>query len=74
MNAGALGNSLISEQQGIEEAVRRGAGEARGQRARLLKRNAETAAAAVQLVSDFSVVKVSFDDIASYVGEAGEDE
>jgi hypothetical protein len=58
----------------LNKGVRRLAGEHRGQRARLLKRNTETAAAAVQLTEDFSVLKVSFDDIAEFVGEAGEDE
>lgn len=50
------------------------AGEHKGQRAKLLHRNVKAGAAAVQLLADYEVVKVVFDDIAEYVGEAHEEE
>ena len=43
-------------------------------RAKLLKRSSETSQAAVQLTEDFSVHKLSFDQIAEFVGELGEEE
>lgn len=49
-------------------------GPLRGQRARLLSRSAEHAAVAVKLTSDFSVHKLSFDDVSEYAGEFGEEE
>lgn len=45
------------------------AGEHRGQRAKLMDRSVKTGAAAVQLLSNFDVVRVAFDDIAEYVGD-----
>ncbi len=39
-----------------------------GQRAKLLHRNVKAGAAAVQLLAEMEVVKISFDDIADYVG------
>lgn len=50
------------------------AGEHRGQRAKLLHRNVKAGAAAVQLLADYEIVKVAFDDIAEYVGDAHEEE
>ncbi len=50
------------------------AGPQRGQRARLLQRSTTASAAAVQLTSDLSAVKLAFDDIAEYLGEAGDEE
>ncbi|KAK9830438.1 hypothetical protein WJX72_011748 [[Myrmecia] bisecta] len=50
------------------------AGEFKGHRAKLVKRSSQSAAAAVQLLSDFTIQKVSFDDISEYVGDAGEEE
>ncbi len=50
------------------------AGPLRGQRARLLSRNSEAAAIAVQLTADFSVHKLGFDDVSEYAGEFGEEE
>ena len=50
------------------------AGQWRGQQGRMLKKNAETQLAAVQLASDSSIQKVSFDDFAEYVGEVHDDE
>ncbi len=38
------------------------------QRAKLLHRNVKAGAAAVQLLAEMEVVKISFDDIAEYVG------
>lgn len=49
-------------------------GRLRGRRARLLKRSTESSQAAVQLSEDFSVHKVSFDEISEYVGDFGDDE
>ena len=49
-------------------------GPMRGQRARLLSRNMEAAAVAVQLTADFSVLKLSFDDVSEYAGDFGEEE
>jgi ribosomal protein L24 len=45
------------------------AGAKRGSRGRVLKSNSEAQAAAVQLLSDLSVHKVMFDDMAEYVGD-----
>ena len=39
-----------------------------GLRAKLLHRNVKAGAAAVQLLAEMDVVKMSFDDIADYVG------
>jgi G patch domain/KOW motif-containing protein len=64
--------TLVPKGQGIRVLIL--AGEHRGQKARLLQRNADTGAAAVQLVADFSVVKLSLDDVAEYVGPEGDDE
>jgi hypothetical protein len=50
------------------------AGALRGQRARLLSRNADAQAVAVQLTSDFSVHKLAFDDVSEFAGEFGEEE
>lgn len=50
------------------------AGPLRGQRARLLSRNADAAAVAVQLTADFSVHKLSFDDVSEYAGDFGDEE
>jgi G patch domain and KOW motifs-containing protein len=44
------------------------AGEKRGERGKLLSRNSETGLAAVQLLGDFSIHKLSLDDVAEYVG------
>ncbi|KAL4422274.1 hypothetical protein ABPG75_008471 [Micractinium tetrahymenae] len=44
------------------------AGPLRGKQGRLLKRNTETGLAAVQLTSDFSLHKLSLDDVSEYVG------
>lgn len=49
-------------------------GKLRGQRAKLLQRNAEHSQAAIQLTEDFSVCKVSFDEIAEFVGDLGDEE
>lgn len=49
-------------------------GKLRGQRAKLLQRNAEHSQAAIQLTEDFSVLKVSFDEIAEFVGDLGQEE
>ena len=45
-----------------------------GKVGRLLSRNSETARAAVQLLESLEVVRVSFDDLSEYVGEAKEEE
>lgn len=44
------------------------AGEKKGERGKLLSRNSETGLAAVQLLGDFSIHKLSLDDVAEYVG------
>lgn len=49
-------------------------GPMRGKRAKLLKRSSESSQAAVQLTEDFSVQKVSFDEISEYVGDLGGEE
>ncbi len=49
-------------------------GKLRGSRARLLQRNTESGLAAVQLLGDFSVHKLSMDDVAEFVGDADFDE
>lgn len=49
-------------------------GPMRGQRARLLSRNPDAQAVAVQLTSDFSVHKLAFDDVSEFAGEFGEEE
>jgi len=44
------------------------AGEKKGERGKLLSRNNETGLAAVQLLGDFSIHKLSLDDVAEYIG------
>lgn len=58
--------TLVPKKEGATLLVLRG--EHRGQRAKLLHRNVKAGAAAVQLSAEMEVVKVSFDDIADYVG------
>jgi len=50
------------------------AGRWRGQRARLLQRSAENNVAAVQLLADMSVQRLSMDDVAEFRGPLDEDE
>ena len=42
-------------------------------RGRLLERNAKEGVAAVQLNETFDIIKIDFDDVAEWVGVAGED-
>ncbi|KAL6771596.1 hypothetical protein ACKKBG_A27020 [Auxenochlorella protothecoides x Auxenochlorella symbiontica] len=50
------------------------AGRLRGRHGRLLRRNTEAGAAAVQLTADGSLVKVSLDEVAEYAGPEHDDE
>lgn len=47
-------------------------GEHEGQRARLLQKGSQ--AAAVQLLSDYAIIKIGLDDLAEYAGDAHEEE
>ena len=49
-------------------------GNLRGHRAKLLQRNVDSGQAAIQLTEDFSICKLSFDEIAEFVGDFGEEE
>ena len=64
--------TLVPKSEGVRVLVL--AGEHRGQRARLLQRNADTGMAAVQLTRDFTVVRLPLDDISEYVGPMQEEE
>lgn len=76
------GRSIDAQQQDLETVIPKKegarvlvvAGQYRGQRAKLLQRNTEFSQAAIQLTEDFSICKVSFDEIAEFVGEYGVDE
>lgn len=50
------------------------AGAHRGQRARLLSRSGAAGVAAVQLAAELDVMRLAFDEISQFVGEAGDDE
>lgn len=64
--------TVIPKQEGAR--VMLVTGEWRGEIAKLLQRNTNSQMAAVQLASDLSVQKVSFDDMAEYVGDSHEGE
>ena len=64
--------TVVPRSEGSRVLVVRGV--SRGERARLLSRNATAGAAAVQLTGDLTVHKVGFDDISEYVGEYGDEE
>lgn len=49
-------------------------GRLRGQRAKLLRRDAEAGTVVVQLTADYSAQELSFDEVSEYVGELGEEE
>mmetsp|Transcript_20552 Transcript_20552/g.51743 ORF Transcript_20552/g.51743 Transcript_20552/m.51743 type:complete len:519 (-) Transcript_20552:104-1660(-) len=64
--------TLVPKGHGIRVLIL--AGPHRGEKAKLLQRNADTGAAAVQLTADLSVVKLPLDDISEYVGPVDDDE
>ncbi|CAL5220378.1 g2383 [Coccomyxa viridis] len=49
-------------------------GRFRGQRAKLLRRDAAAGTVVVQLTADYSAQELSFDEVSEYVGELGEEE
>ena len=49
-------------------------GRFRGQRAKLLRRNAQAGTVVVQLTADYSAQELGFDEVSEYVGPLGEEE
>ena len=76
------GSRVDADQQELETVVPRRegarilvvAGKLRGHRAKLLQRDSERSQATIQLTEDFSVSEVSFDEVAEFVGDFGEEE
>ena len=76
------GSRVDADQRELETVVPRKegarilvvAGKLCGHRAKLLQRDSERSQATIQLTEDFSVSEVSFDEVAEFVGDFGEEE